>query len=234
MSKAYRTVSQSIWHRLSFGILAPFVVWITELDLNWMSSFVGTHISLSVRTTYSYKSKIVSNVDCLSIHLILHKSFTFHLFSSGNWASFAVVKNLSHLSELSKTEQFMAGIHHVLNWIHFASMAYNKVDRMKAATLILLIRCVLSLLSLNSFLSELVHAVVSYACPRQRLMPIVCFCKLFLIVEAMAEPVRRCCQITHVYQNLALYWVGRVSNEVNQAETHWQPFTTQRQRFLGS
>ena len=31
----------------------------------------------------------------------------------------------------------MERIHHVLNWLYFASMAYNKVDRMRAATLTL-------------------------------------------------------------------------------------------------
>ena len=73
MSKAYNTVSQSVCHRLSFG---------TSSIPSRCFDKTGRHclwihiISLTVMTKYSSKSEIVSNVDCLSIHLVLHKHFS--------------------------------------------------------------------------------------------------------------------------------------------------------------
>lgn len=58
--------------------------------------------SLNVMTMYLYKSKIVSNVECLSIRLVLFKSFTLRFLVSWERTSITVVKNFSRYGELSK------------------------------------------------------------------------------------------------------------------------------------
>ena len=118
------------------------------------------------------------------------KSFSLRFLVSGKRTSITVAKNFWCFGEFTeKLNNWWQESISVLNWIYFASMAYNKVDRMKAATLILCLGAYLASWAWTFFLSALIDTVVSYAWPRQLLISIVCFCKLFLIAVAIAEPV---------------------------------------------
>lgn len=102
MFEAYHAMSQSNCHRLSFGIPAPvFLVWIEpDVIISGYTYFIKCEWQC-IRTN---KKNIVSNVERLSIHLVLHKSLSLHFVSSREGASITVVKNFCRFGELSKKQ----------------------------------------------------------------------------------------------------------------------------------
>ena len=154
---------------------------------------------------YLYKSKIVSNVECFSIHLVLYKSFSLRFLVSGERPSIAVVKNFSRYGELSKKlnnswkESIMFWIEFILQAWHITRLMEWTQQPCYSAT-----GAYLASSAWTPFLSEPIDTVVSYALPRQL--------------------TSRFWQITHVYQKLALYWVRWMGQQWSQAG--WDTLTT--------
>ena len=157
-------------------------------------------------------------MECLSIHLVLYKSFSLRFLVSGERASIAVVKNFSRYGELSKkkknswNESIMFWIDFILQAWHITRLIEWTQQPCYSAT-----GAYLASSAWTPFLSEPIDTVVSYALPRQL--------------------TSRSWQITHVYQNLALYWVRWMGQQWSQAggdtlTTLHDPQKSSRRQFL--
>lgn len=114
---------------------------------------------------YSYNSKIASDVECLSIHLVLHKSFGLCFLFSGERVSITIDKNLCRFGELSKKLN-NSWKESIMFWVDFILQTWQ-------------ITRLIEWRQQPWYFASGAHLAISVF--RQFVMSIACFCELFWI-----------------------------------------------------